>query len=215
MAPGGHRPFWIPGFATDACRAWWTTPVTAARDPFLLLKDRAGRVDASRVVTDPTCSVVTLRAMLARLAPWILATPLVSATFAHAAPPPPATLAFTDLYQRPIGPRGLAPTDRLLALAGLRVELTGFVVRRGEPMSAPWILAPLPLALGDEDESLADDLPPTVVYLHVPDAGQVDTLQACRGAARVAGRLELGPFAEPDGRISYVRVHADATSCVP
>lgn len=154
--------------------------------------------------------------MLARLVPWALATVLVSASLADAAPPPlPTTLAFADLYQMPVGPRGLVPTDRLLAVAGLRVELTGFVVRRGEPVAAPVILAPLPLRLGDEDESLADELPPTVIYLHPVDARHIDTLQACRGAARVAGVLELGPIAEADGRISYVRVLTDATSCAP
>ena len=124
-----------------------------------------------------------------------------------------APLAFADFYKRPVGPRGLEPGARLTALAGTRVELAGYLVQRPDP-SSPLIVAPVPVVLGDEDESFADDLPASVAYLHPVDAQTAAALQACRGPVRVRGRLDLGRSAEPDGRQSFVRLQADAAWCL-
>jgi hypothetical protein len=129
--------------------------------------------------------------------------------------PAPATLGFADFYKVPIGPRGLEPGRKLLALAGSRVELVGYVARRADPASGPAILAAVPVELGDEDEGLADDLPASVAYLHPLRDDLVVSLGACRGAMRVAGRLEIGPLSEPDGRTSFIRVLADSVQCAP
>ena len=123
------------------------------------------------------------------------------------------TLAFAEFYKRPIGPRGLEPTPGLLALAGSRVQLSGFVARGAEPLPALAILAPTPVALGDEDEGLADDLPASVAYVHWTDSHIAAAIAACRNAMRVIGRLELGRSREIDGRMSFVRLLADDVQC--
>ena len=121
-------------------------------------------------------------------------------------------LSFADFFKHPVGPRGLEPGARLLALAGERVEIAGYLVRRSDP-SGPLIVAPVPVVIGDEDESFADDLPAGVAYLHPVDARTAEVLQVCRGVLRVRGRLDIGRMAEDDGRQSFVRLHADAAQC--
>lgn len=138
---------------------------------------------------------------------------LCAAAATAAAIEPATRLAFADFYQRPIGPRGLEPNPRLLALAGARVELSGFVARAHDAPEGLFILAPTPVTLDDEDESLADDLPAAVAYLHAIDSRVAAAITACRGAMRVAGRLELGRQAEADGRASFVRLRADDVQC--
>lgn len=152
--------------------------------------------------------------------PHTLPTRLAAATLAMlfgaapvAAVGPATPLAFADFYQRPIGPRGLQPNPRLLALAGARVELSGFVARVHDAPASVAILAAIPVSLDDEDESLADDLPAAVAYLHPSDARVAAAIGACRGAVRVAGQLEVGRQPEADGRASFVRLRADDVQC--
>ena len=126
-------------------------------------------------------------------------------------------VSFADFYRSPVGPRGLEPGPKLLAAAGARVQLTGFVARGSVVQSATdvAIIAPLPVSLGDEDEGLADDLPAAIAYLHSTDVRVAASLAACNHAVRVTGRLELGRQAERDGRISFVRLLADDVQCAP
>ena len=127
-------------------------------------------------------------------------------------------LRFAELFKRPVGPRGLEPGERVVALAGTRVRLVGYAVRSAEPLPHLAILAPLPVTLGDEDESYADDLPAGVVYLHEPEAdatpGLVQAVERCAGPASVVGRLELGARHEADGRVSFVRLNAESARCL-
>ncbi|HKX43242.1 MAG TPA: hypothetical protein VJO99_18940 [Burkholderiaceae bacterium] len=126
-------------------------------------------------------------------------------------------LKFGELFKRPIGPRGLEPGPRVLALAGLRVRIVGYAVRNAEPLPQLAILAPLPVTLGDEDESYADDLPAGVVYLHDPEGGErglARTVERCAGPASVVGRLEVGARPEADGRVSFVRLNAESARCL-
>ena len=166
---------------------------------------------------DPRYSACRIAAAFSRLL-VLCAISLVgalAATGAAADEPKPeaAALAFTDFFKHPVGSRGLEPGARLLALAGTRVELAGYLVQRSDP-SGPLIVAPVPVVLGDEDESYADDLPAGVAYLHPLDARTAEVLQACRGALRVRGRLDIGRMPEDDGRMSFVRLQADAAQCV-
>ena len=108
----------------------------------------------------------------------------------------------------PIGPRGLQPSDKLLAQDGKHVRMVGYMVRQDGDTAVPgvFVLAPLPVTLGDEDESFADDLPASVVYVHMPAATQPVDVPFVPGLMAVEGRLELGARPETDGRISYVRL---------
>jgi hypothetical protein len=130
---------------------------------------------------------------------------------AHAHPDA-APLRFADFFKRPIGPRGLEPTDTLMALSGSRVRLTGFVAQgHGE---VPLILAPLPATLPDEHEALADDLPPSIAHVHGDQGAVRDASKRCNnGPIEVTGMLSTGPVNEADGRISFVRIHAEAARC--
>lgn len=146
-------------------------------------------------------------------------TPAEPATLKVVAPPGQAVIrmSFGDFYRRPVGPRGLEPGPRLLASAGSRVQLTGFVAHGPEGAAPPdfAIMAPLPVSLGDEDEGLADDLPAAVAYVHWTDPRVAASLAGCHRAVRVTGRLELGRSAESDGRMSFVRLQADDVQCAP
>jgi hypothetical protein len=126
-------------------------------------------------------------------------------------PPPPAgvtNIKFGEFFRMPVGPRGLEPTEKLLALNGRRVRLVGYVVREEEPVPGRFLLSPLPVSLGDEDESLADDLPPTAVFVHLQ--GVKDRrVPYIDGLIKLTGVLELGPQEEGGGRISSLRLLLD------
>lgn len=128
------------------------------------------------------------------------------------APPPAgvAELRFADFFRRPIGPRGLEASERLLALDGRRVRIVGYMAAAALPMAGRLILAPHPVELGDEDEHLADDLPPQAVFVHLsgPAAGRI--LPHYEGLLALTGVLELGAREEPDGHVSAVRLILDA-----
>ena len=148
--------------------------------------------------------------------PWCIAVLLVAALKATAASPgapePSAPLAFSDFFKRPVGPRGLEPGAKLLALAGSRVTLVGYLVRRTDS-DGPLIVAPLPVVLGDEDESLADDLPASIAYVRPVDHQVEAAIASCSAIVTVTGRLEVGRAAEADGRSSFVRLLADTMRC--
>jgi len=131
---------------------------------------------------------------------------------ARAAENPVAPLAFADFYKRPIGPRGLEPTAKLIALTGATVHLRGFVVHGSDVADDAVIVAPVPVTLSDEDEALADDLPAAVAYLHA-SPGVVTALRRCPGPVEAIGVLETGPLREADERYSVVRLAVQAARC--
>lgn len=119
-------------------------------------------------------------------------------------------LAFHDLFQLPIGPKGLVPSPRLLQLNGRRVRMLGYRVQVAPEQALPHLLllSPLPAQVGDEDDSLADDLPPQVVFVHGAN------LPNTPGLLQVQGRLELGAKDEADGHVSAVRILAERVEAV-
>ncbi len=130
-----------------------------------------------------------------------------------AAPAPPAgvsDLKFREFFHMPIGPRGLAASDKLLALAGKRVRIVGYMAKQATPTSDFFILAPLPVALADEDDSLSDDLPASSVFVHL-ESGATPTraVPYYAGLLRLTGTLSLGPREEADGHVSTVRMQLD------
>ena len=148
---------------------------------------------------------------LTALAAVVLA-PLVLAACATSAPKlaagAPATLKFGEIFKMPVGPLGLEPTDATRALDGKRVRVVGYAV--AQPPGAALILSPLPVAVGDDDEGLADDVPPSAVAVRSATAR---TLPDATGLVEVVGTLELGARQDPvSGRVSSIHVVADPKS---
>ena len=122
-------------------------------------------------------------------------------------------LKFRDMYTLPVGPRGLEPTPRLLGLHEKRVRMVGYMVRQEAPAPGQFLLAPIPVALGDEDDSLADDLPPNVVLIET-DAARGHRVAYRSGLMTLIGVLHVGARAPAslDGRVFGVSLSLDAAS---
>ena len=126
--------------------------------------------------------------------------------------PPPddvADLRFRDFFALPVGPKGLAPSARLLGLDGQRVRIVGYMARQEVPSAGIVIVAALPVALGDEDESFSDDLPASALYVHLAPAERDRGVPWMAGLLSFSGVLRLGAQPEADGRISFVRLELD------
>ena len=133
------------------------------------------------------------------------ASPNISSTSVAAV----SDLKFREFYKMPVGPHGLQPTDKLMELNNKQVRMVGYMVKEENSTPGILILSPLPVELGDEDESLADDLPPTAVFVHLQqEAKQV--IPYVSGLLQLTGQLSVGSEAEPDGRISSVRLLLDS-----
>jgi len=122
-------------------------------------------------------------------------------------------LKFGDFFKRPVGPRGLEVTPLLRSLDGRRVRIVGYMVRQDSTLGVTGllVLAPLPVTMGEEDESFADDLPASAVYVHLAEAQQAQRLPHMPGLMALTGILQIGAAAEPDGRRSMVRLLLDDT----
>jgi hypothetical protein len=120
-------------------------------------------------------------------------------------------LKFGDFFKRPVGPRGLETTPLLRSLDGQRVRIVGYMVRQDSTLGVTGllVLAPLPVTMGEEDESFADDLPASALYVHLAEAQQAQRLPHMPGLMALTGTLQLGAVAEPDGRRSMVRLLLD------
>ena len=127
-------------------------------------------------------------------------------------PQPAADLTFQDMFIRPIGPRGAAYTPKLFELAGKRVRLQGFMVRRATYTPGRCILTQAPTTLHEREMGLADDLPITATWVDMP--GGRGGLGHIGGLIEITGVLSLGPRQESDGRVSHVRIAADVIAPV-
>lgn len=123
-----------------------------------------------------------------------------------------ADLNFAEMFRLPIGPRGLEPSARLLALAGSQVRLAGYMASAEHAVAGRLVLAALPVSLGDEDDSLSDDLPASAVFVHLSPAHAGRVLPNLRGLLRLTGTLQLGAQDEPDGHVSSLRLLLDAAT---
>lgn len=129
-------------------------------------------------------------------------------------PPPPVgveAIKFGEFFRMPVGPYGLEPTEKLVAMNGRRVRLVGYMVREETPAPGRFLFSPLPVSLGDEDESLSDDLPPTTVFVHLP-GGKERKSPYVPGPIHLTGTLEVGAADEPDGRVSSIRLLLDGAT---
>lgn len=126
-------------------------------------------------------------------------------------PPPRAgvtSIKFGEFFRMPIGPLGLEPTEKLMALNGKPIRLVGYMVKEEIPTTGRFLLSPLPVSLGDEDESLSDDLPATAVSVRLQGARNRVTPYV-GGLIQITGNLEVGARDEADGRVSSVRLLLD------
>lgn len=124
----------------------------------------------------------------------------------------PADLKFADMFRLPVGPRGLEPSARLLALAGAQVRLVGYMASTENALAGRLVLAPLPVSLGDEDDSLSDDLPASAVFVHLSADHADRVLPNFGGLMQLTGTLQLGAQDEPDGHVSSLRLLLDAAT---
>src|SRR5690349_12256679 len=81
-----------------------------------------------------------------------------------------ADLKFHDIFKTPVGDKGLEPSAALLALDGKRVRMVGYMIHQQPEPKGTFLLSPLPAEISDEDEPLADDLPPSVVAVEIAGA---------------------------------------------
>lgn len=129
-----------------------------------------------------------------------------------ALPAPPIDvieLRFRDLYTMPVGPRGLEPSDSLRAAEGRLIRIVGFMVREEHPSHDGFLLAPLPVATGDEDEGLADDLPPALIHV-TSEALQGKQIPYLPGLLQIHGILHLGTDVNADTqRVTAIQLEPD------
>lgn len=152
------------------------------------------------------CLINSARLHAAPLPPAPTAAAEEAAPTAQASPDAATDLKFRELFVLPIGPRGLTPTAKLLSLNGKRVRIVGYMARQEVPVPGLFILSPLPVLMGDADDSLADDLPASAVFVHV-DGGVA--LPHVDGLLRLTGTLSVGALDEADGHVSAVRLQLD------
>ncbi len=126
-------------------------------------------------------------------------------------PPLPADVTeikFGDFFVRPVGTRGLEVTDQLRQLDGRRVRILGYMVQQEEAPPGRLLLAPVPAQIHEHDNGLADDLPPSLVFVSVPTLPD-SPVPHVPGLMLLTGTLGVGGQAEKDGRISLVRLTLD------
>lgn len=140
---------------------------------------------------------------------WPLAALLLGLGGAAVADEGARPLAFADFFVQPIGPRGLQPTPRLLAAVGQPVQLTGFIVKREQPLPGHFLLTPRPVSMAEHADGEADDLPAQTVTVLLP-ASQRDRIVAAEpGPVTLSGRLAWGPAEDETGRVSWLRLQLD------
>jgi hypothetical protein len=95
-------------------------------------------------------------------------------------------------------------SPRVLALAGQRVRVRGWLVVFEEPGRSAFWLAPLRV-FQDESGAGSGDLPPGSIRVAAP-AEVLDALPAEAVPVEAAGRLEVGREVDGEGRPSLVRL---------
>lgn len=117
----------------------------------------------------------------------------------------PEPLSFREFFDPKA--RRLAPSARLLGLAGKRVRIAGFMAEMEEPPKGGFYLCPSPVFAAEGGGGTAD-LPPSAVFVVVSSASgkQLETL---RRPLEVTGTLEIGPQVDAEGRVTRIRILLD------
>lgn len=124
---------------------------------------------------------------------------------------PVENLKFSDFFILPIGPHGLEITQRLSALDGKKVRIKGYMVQQELAKPGFFLLTALPTKTTEADDSMADDLPPSTVFVHV-HSNNGQTITHRPGLLEFTGFLSVGPKEESDTRVSSVRLMLDSAS---
>ena len=124
-------------------------------------------------------------------------------------PPPPGVtdIKFRDFFKMPIGKRGLELNEKFLGLDGKRIRIIGYMAKAENPVPGMFVLSALPVELGDEDESLSDDLPANSVFVHT--GSNQFLVHYITGLIKLTGTLSIGSQAEADGHVSMARLLLD------
>lgn len=157
---------------------------------------------ASAALASPACDAANARMATARV-------PTALAVTAPHVERGIEDLRFADLFHLPVGPKGLVPTDRLRALDGKRVRIVAYMVRRETPDTGGFLIAPFRVDIEDDDESLADDLPPTALFVRLAHGGDTN-VPWLPGLMQFTGTLRVGA-AEivPSGRVVPAQIVLD------
>jgi hypothetical protein len=123
---------------------------------------------------------------------------------AAAEPGEAVQLAFSDLLAP--GPR-LALSPKVVAQAGRRVRLVGFMAELEDPPRGAFYLTARPVRC-DEGGGGTGDLPPDAVLVIVRSAAEQE-IPFYPGAIEVAGVLEVGPAVDEAGHPSSFRITLD------
>lgn len=119
-------------------------------------------------------------------------------------------LRFEDLFKMPVGPQGLEPSAALRAADGKRVRLIGFMVHQQPLPHDGFLLASMPVATSDEDEALADDLPPAMIRVAFAALKDAE-IPYLPGLLKITGTLRLQPHLDGDSkRISFIQLEPDS-----
>jgi hypothetical protein len=118
----------------------------------------------------------------------------------------PLVLRFRDFYQSPIGPAGLQMSAALRAAHAQRVRLVGYMVAQEVPQQGHFFLTPLPVTMSAHADGEADDLPPSTVLVQMPESESALPVLATPGLLQLTGRLQVGRFEMPDGRVVWLRL---------
>ncbi len=118
-------------------------------------------------------------------------------------------LRFGDTFVSPVGPKGLELSSRAFELNGKRVRMVGFMVADEHTKAGAFMFAPMPVALAHGDESAADDLPPSTVFVHLALAPELQ-VPYLPGLLQLTGTLQLGASNEAKfDRVSMFRLSLD------
>src|SRR5688500_18741936 len=93
---------------------------------------------------------------------------LITDVSSHTAPrrfAEPADVKFNELFHGPVGDRGLTITEKAKSLDGQRVRMIGYIVRDEHSGPGMFLLSPIPVQVDREHYGLADDLPPSTVFV--------------------------------------------------
>lgn len=116
-------------------------------------------------------------------------------------------IQFNEFYKMPVGPKGLELTKKMVDLIGQRIRIVGYMAKSELLTSGLFVLSPMPVEMGDEDEKLVDDIPPNAIFVHMGDTKlnfpHIDRL------IKLTGTLQVGSFDEADGHVSTFRLALD------